>query len=134
MPWKLVAGQMKQLGFEPGWGKNVGIVRQRLHELLDILEVCADHPYYCILHASRLKHDRNKQADHPSRCIGLLQAPDDETLGSFLGALPMMFSIAILSPHGFFGQSGECRSCCEQLPMPASGKPLMLTLIVTLNA
>jgi sucrose synthase len=40
MPWKLVAGQLKQLGFEPGWGKNVGIVRQRLHELLDILEVC----------------------------------------------------------------------------------------------
>jgi Sucrose synthase len=37
-----------------------------------------------------------------------LQAPDDDTLASFLGALPMMFSIAILSPHGFFGQSGGC--------------------------
>jgi Sucrose synthase len=37
-----VAGQLKQLGFEPGWGKNVGVVRKRLHELLDILEVCGE--------------------------------------------------------------------------------------------
>jgi Sucrose synthase len=41
------------------------------------------------------------------QCAYALQAPDDDTLASFLGGLPMMFSIAILSPHGFFGQSGE---------------------------
>ena len=40
VPWKLVAGQLQQLGFEPGWGKNVGIIRATMHELLDILEVC----------------------------------------------------------------------------------------------
>lgn len=40
VPWKLVAGQLKQLGFEPGWGKNVGIIRETMHLLLDILEVC----------------------------------------------------------------------------------------------
>ena len=40
------------------------------------------------------------------QCDYALQAPDDDTLASFLGALPMMFSIAILSPHGFFGQTG----------------------------
>jgi len=39
VPWKLVAEQLKQLGFEPGWGKNVGIVRATMHRLLDILEV-----------------------------------------------------------------------------------------------
>jgi sucrose synthase len=71
VPWKLVAGQLKQLGFEPGWGKNVGIIRETMHLLLDILE-----------------------------------APDAETIGAFLGRLPMIFSVAILSPHGFFGQSG----------------------------
>lgn len=41
VPWKLVEEQLKQLGFEPGWGKNVGIVRATMHRLLDILEVCS---------------------------------------------------------------------------------------------
>jgi sucrose synthase len=35
----------------------------------------------------------------------LLQAPDPKQLERFLSRIPMIFRIAILSPHGFFGQS-----------------------------
>jgi sucrose synthase len=35
----------------------------------------------------------------------ILEAPDPETLERFLGRLPMVFSIAVLSPHGYFGQA-----------------------------
>ncbi len=34
----------------------------------------------------------------------LLEAPDYENLETFLSRIPMIFNIAILSPHGFFGQ------------------------------
>lgn len=33
-----------------------------------------------------------------------MQAPDAELLQEFLGRLPIIFNVAILSPHGFFGQ------------------------------
>lgn len=32
------------------------------------------------------------------------QAPDAELLQEFLGRLPIIFNVVILSPHGFFGQ------------------------------
>ncbi len=34
----------------------------------------------------------------------ILEAPEPASLERFLGRLPMIFSLAILSPHGFFGQ------------------------------
>ncbi len=34
----------------------------------------------------------------------LLEAPDHHNLEKFLGRIPMIFNLAILSPHGFFGQ------------------------------
>ena len=34
----------------------------------------------------------------------LLEAPDHHNLEKFLGRIPMIFNIAILSPHGYFGQ------------------------------
>jgi len=34
----------------------------------------------------------------------VLEAPDPDTLEEFLGRIPMIYRIAILSPHGFFGQ------------------------------
>ncbi|MCO5572237.1 hypothetical protein L7F22_025990 [Adiantum nelumboides] len=37
--------------------------------------------------------------------LDLLQAPDPDILESFLGRLPMVFSVAIMSPHGYFGQA-----------------------------
>ncbi len=36
----------------------------------------------------------------------ILEAPSPDTLEDFLARLPLIFSIAILSPHGYFGQSG----------------------------
>jgi len=35
----------------------------------------------------------------------ILEAPAPANLEKFLGRIPMIFSLAILSPHGFFGQS-----------------------------
>lgn len=34
----------------------------------------------------------------------VLEAPDPETLEAFLGRIPMIYRIVILSPHGYFGQ------------------------------
>lgn len=34
----------------------------------------------------------------------ILEAPEPANLEKFLGSIPMIFSIVILSPHGFFGQ------------------------------
>lgn len=36
----------------------------------------------------------------------LLQSPDYEALKEFLSRIPMIFNIAIISPHGYFGQEG----------------------------
>ncbi|CAL9213184.1 unnamed protein product [Arabidopsis halleri] len=35
----------------------------------------------------------------------ILQAPDPSTLEKFLGMVPMVFNVVILSPHGYFGQA-----------------------------
>ena len=37
--------------------------------------------------------------------LDILEAPDPGTLEKFLSRIPMIFSIAILSPHGYFGQA-----------------------------
>jgi len=44
--------------------------------------------------------------DTMSLLTDVLEAPSPASLEEFLARLPMIFSIAILSPHGFFGQSG----------------------------
>ncbi|KAJ7555445.1 hypothetical protein O6H91_05G038200 [Diphasiastrum complanatum] len=38
--------------------------------------------------------------------LEILQAPHPETLELFLGRIPMVFNVVILSPHGYFGQKG----------------------------
>jgi sucrose synthase len=68
--WSEVSELLAALGFAPGWGRDVGLIRERMGMLSDLLE-----------------------------------APDHTTLERFLGEIPMIFSLAILSPHGFFGQS-----------------------------
>jgi len=40
-----------------------------------------------------------------SMLLDILEAPDPATLERFLGQMPMIFSLAVVSPHGFFGQS-----------------------------
>ncbi|XP_068658391.1 sucrose synthase 4-like [Aristolochia californica] len=48
-------------------------------------------------------------AEHVSEMIHLLldilQAPDPSTLEAFLGRIPMVFNVVIVSPHGYFGQA-----------------------------
>ncbi|CAM6124536.1 unnamed protein product [Calypogeia fissa] len=36
----------------------------------------------------------------------ILQAPDPTSLEKFLAMIPMVFTVVIMSPHGYFGQSG----------------------------
>jgi sucrose synthase len=67
--WQELASDLNELGFEPGWGRNVPIIKETMGNLLDILE-----------------------------------APSPGILETFLSRIPMIFSIAIISPHGFFGQ------------------------------
>ncbi len=38
--------------------------------------------------------------------LDVLEAPSPDALESFLSSVPMIFSICILSPHGWFGQDG----------------------------
>ncbi len=68
--WPQVQERLRELGFEPGWGRNVERMRDTMRLLADILE-----------------------------------APDPVTLERFLGRIPMIFRLAIISPHGFFGQN-----------------------------
>ena len=68
--WEEVGHSLQELGFEPGWGRDVARMRDTLHLLSDILE-----------------------------------APEPRTLERFLGRIPMIFSLAVVSPHGFFGQA-----------------------------
>ncbi|MGB5457346.1 MAG: sucrose synthase [Gammaproteobacteria bacterium] len=70
MPWDETVHDLRSLGFEPGWGRDVERTRETMRLLLEILE-----------------------------------APSPDNLEAFLGRVPMIFSLAILSPHGFFGQS-----------------------------
>ncbi|KAL4643015.1 hypothetical protein ACB092_02G061900 [Castanea dentata] len=37
--------------------------------------------------------------------LEILQAPDPSTLETFLGRIPMVFNVVIVSPHGYFGQA-----------------------------
>ncbi|VAX14641.1 sucrose synthase, partial [hydrothermal vent metagenome] len=37
--------------------------------------------------------------------LDILEAPSPDALETFLGRIPMIFSLAILSPHGWFGQA-----------------------------
>ncbi|CAA7388872.1 unnamed protein product [Spirodela intermedia] len=37
--------------------------------------------------------------------LDILQAPDPATLETFLGRIPMVFNVVVVSPHGYFGQA-----------------------------
>ncbi len=37
--------------------------------------------------------------------LDILEAPSPDNLEDFLGRIPMIFSLAVLSPHGYFGQA-----------------------------
>lgn len=50
----------------------------------------------------------------------ILQAPDPASLETFLGRIPMVFNVVILSPHGYFGQANV-------LGMPDTGGQVLIT-------
>jgi sucrose synthase len=68
--WVDHASELRSLGFEPGWGRELSRITETMALLLDILE-----------------------------------APSPDALENFLSRIPMIFSIAILTPHGWFGQA-----------------------------
>jgi len=37
--------------------------------------------------------------------LDIIQAPDPSTLEKFLGRIPMIFNVVVVSPHGYFGQA-----------------------------
>ncbi|XP_024376415.1 sucrose synthase 3 isoform X2 [Physcomitrium patens] len=53
--------------------------------------------------------------------LDLLQAPDPDILEKFLARIPIVFSVAIISPHGYFGQSNV-------LGMPDTGGQVVYIL------
>lgn len=62
--------ELARLGFEPGWGRTTGRMRETMTLLAELME-----------------------------------APSAELLEQFLARIPMIFSIAIVSPHGYLAQS-----------------------------
>ena len=84
--WREVEGDLKDLGFAPGWGRRVDAIRDSMSLLIDILE-----------------------------------APDPASLERFLSRMPMLFTLAIVSPHGFFGQA-------DVLGMPDTGGQVVYIL------
>ncbi len=53
--------------------------------------------------------------------LDILEAPEPGNLEAFLGKIPMIFSLVILSPHGYFGQSNV-------LGMPDTGGQVIYIL------
>lgn len=51
----------------------------------------------------------------------ILQAPDPSSLEKFLGRVPMVFNVVILSPHGYFGQANV-------LGLPDTGGQVSISL------
>lgn len=49
--------------------------------------------------------DVERITDTMNLLLEILEAPSPDTLEQFLSRVPMIFSIAILSPHGWFGQA-----------------------------
>lgn len=68
--YKSVKHKLQEMGFEPGLGKNVGVLKKSMD----------------LLH-------------------NFLNSPDHQVLAEFISRIPMIFKIAIISPHGFFSQT-----------------------------
>lgn len=62
-----------------------------------------------------------KIQDTMSLLSDILEAPAPQALAEFLSRMPMVFNIVILSPHGYFGQSGV-------LGMPDTGGQVVYIL------
>ena len=116
--WHEVTHVLRGIGFEVGWGDTVGRVKDSMHELLDILQVrprhrthsplgthtsqqmssCADRDRCLLLQCCACEHTSVPSTLQMFCVIESLdafvdrcnQAPDDDTVASFLGRLPMI--------------------------------------------
>lgn len=89
---------------------TLGELRERLREAIDLLQrVSADAAWLADL--ARLGFERGwgrtpeLAAEMMQLLLDILEAPDPRRLEEFLARIPMITSIAIVSPHGYFGQS-----------------------------
>ncbi|ERN00657.1 hypothetical protein AMTRI_Chr13g117070 [Amborella trichopoda] len=102
---------------------NVMMLNDRIHSLSGLQsalvkaeeylsKIPPDTPYSSFEHKFQemgLEKGWGDKAQRVSEMIHLLldilQAPDPSTLEKFLGLIPMVFNVVILSPHGYFGQA-----------------------------
>ncbi|KAF3783783.1 Sucrose synthase 2 [Nymphaea thermarum] len=77
-----------------------------------LTKIPPDTPYSEFEHKFQelgLERGWGDNAEHVKEMIHLLldilQAPDPSILEKFLGKIPMVFNVVILSPHGYFGQA-----------------------------
>ncbi|KAI3837175.1 hypothetical protein MKX03_028506 [Papaver bracteatum] len=75
-------------------------------------KISADTPYSDFEHKFQEMGFERGWGDSASRVsenvhllLDILQAPDPSSLEKFLGRLPMVFNVVIVSPHGYFGQA-----------------------------
>ncbi len=91
---------------------NINELRQALHNCMDFLEKQQDGLEWADvadqLGAMGFEPGWGRSIDGIKTTMGLLadllEAPDHQTLEKFLRRIPMIFDLAILSPHGYFGQ------------------------------
>lgn len=100
-----VAG-FDEMGLLRGWGKDVARVRESFQVRCSII------PQMMIIFIEEgyaLKENlliNGNLRVHLQLLLDIIQAPDADTLERFLSRLPLVFKVAILSPHGYFGQTG----------------------------
>jgi len=93
--------------------RSVEELQTAVRGALDELESRADETAWSELEAPLRQHGLlagwGRSAAAVRTTLGLLadllEAPDPETVERFLARIPMIFSLAILSPHGWFAQS-----------------------------
>ncbi len=112
-----------------GMIKNFEQLNKSIERALNFLrEKPEDEPYKNFIHDLRqigfepgLGNTAGKIIESLEILDGLLQFPDHDSLKKFLSRIPMIFKIAIISPHGYFGQENV-------LGMPDTGGQVVYIL------
>lgn len=83
-------------------------LRDALARALDVLEAEEDgwvRTLRALGFESGWGDSAERVAETMEMLVEVMEEPDPETLAAFLARIPMIFSIAIVSPHGYFGQA-----------------------------
>ena len=103
-----VRGQQLMLN---GTLRDVDELREALETAIDLLRDGIDEGDGLSRELRRLGFEagwgrtRERIRETMELLLDILEAPSPENLEGFLARIPMVFSIAIVSPHGYFGQS-----------------------------